>query len=267
MTSSGKEIDTKYYKIVKKKNCHLSTKLNPNGTYSALQFSNADNSLNGPVELLPVEELPISQSSYSTFEEGRTISQIIWEDVLAPLAREAVYNALILGYNQLCLNAETYAMPKVRAVADTIGITVSGIKDGLSGKEPKAIRLLKEQKTNNSTSSVYPSPCQNKVPRSNEEINEIINLMHSSAFTLVACVRLLNNTAIADDGCNPNTRLDIQRNLQMLTAADITAQIELLLDKKNRSLLDESSLSLLESFRDGYFVSADKRIPISHFLD
>lgn len=106
-----------------------------------------------------------------------------------------------------------------------------------------------------------------KVPRSNEEINEIINLMHSSAFTLVACVRLLNNTAIADDGCNPNTRLDIQRNLQMLTAADITAQIELLLDKKNRSLLDESSLSLLESFRDGYFVSADKRIPISHFLD
>ena len=158
MTSSGKEIDTKYYKIVKKKNCHLSTKVNPNGTYSALQFSNADNSLNGPVELLPVEELPISQSSYSTFEEGRTISQIIWEDVLAPLAREAVYNALILGYNQLCLNAETYAMPKVRAVADTIGITVSGIKDGLSGKEPKAIRLLKEQKTNNSTSSVYPSP-------------------------------------------------------------------------------------------------------------
>ena len=63
MTSSGKEIDTKYYKIVKKKNCHLSTKVNPNGTYSALQFSNADNSLNGPVELLPVEELPISQSS------------------------------------------------------------------------------------------------------------------------------------------------------------------------------------------------------------
>ena len=101
------------------------------------------------------------------------------------------------------------------------------------GKEPKAIRLLKERKQITLTSSVYPSPCQNKVPRSNEEeINEIINLMHSSAFTLVACVRLLNNTAIADDGCNPNTRLDIQRNLQMLTAADITAQIELLLDKR-----------------------------------
>lgn len=40
-------------------------------------------------------------------------------------------------------------------------------------------------------------------------------------------------------------------------------QIDLLLEDKNRALLDEAELDILSSFKAGYFLTAQPKIPIS----
>lgn len=39
MGNDEKEVDEKLYRVVRKKGSHVSTKVNPNGTKSALQFT------------------------------------------------------------------------------------------------------------------------------------------------------------------------------------------------------------------------------------
>lgn len=91
--------------------------------------------------------------------------------------------------------------------------------------------------------------------------------MRVSAVTLAACIRMLNNTVMGDDGNDPQLRLEIQRNLQTLSANDVMQQIDLLLEDKNRALLDEEELNMLSSFRKGYFLVNEGKIPITRYLD
>ena len=51
-----KHTDEKLYRVVRKDGSHLNTKVNPDGTKSALQFTDDNNDLNGPVDLLEVDE-------------------------------------------------------------------------------------------------------------------------------------------------------------------------------------------------------------------
>ena len=88
-----------------------------------------------------------------------------------------------------------------------------------------------------------------------------------SAVTLAACIRMLNNTVIADDGSNPNTRIEIQKNIEALTTQEVMSQIELLLVDKNRAMLDEASLLLLQSFKDSYFVTDNKKFPVELYIE
>lgn len=90
--------------------------------------------------------------------------------------------------------------------------------------------------------------------------------MRISAITLAACIRMLNNTVIADDGSNPNTRIEIQKNIEALTTQEVISQIELLLVDKNRSMLDEAFLLLLQSFKDSYFVADNKKFPVELYI-
>ena len=76
----------------------------------------------------------------------------------------------------------------------------------------------------------------------------------------------LNNTVIADDGSNPDLRIEIQQKLQTLSSDYVMSQIDLLLEEKNRGLLDQTSICLLAAFRDGYFLKDDCRIPVSKYL-
>ena len=50
--------------------------------------------------------------------------------------------------------------------------------------------------------------------------------MRMSAVTLAACIRMLNNTVMADDGTDPQQRLEIQRNIQTLSTPDVIQQID-----------------------------------------
>ena len=59
-----KHTDEKLYRVVRKDGSHLNTKVNPDGTKSALQFTDDNNDLNGPVDLLEVDEEELIRTEY-----------------------------------------------------------------------------------------------------------------------------------------------------------------------------------------------------------
>ena len=270
-----KELDEKLYRVVKKKDSHINTKINPDGSKAAIQFTDNGNDLSGPLDIIEVDESEFVRTEYvTTKDKARTLPEILWQDVIAPIAKEALYQALMTGYNNLSKQVKTKEVPKIKqkfsGIVEDISIVASGIRDGLAGKETKASRLLKENVEVLQPEIVCSEPKNNeqeKVIRTEEEVINIINAMKCSAVTLAACIRMLNNSAIADDGSNPEIRIEIQRNLQALSTQDVMSQIELLLEDKNRTLLDDASISLLSAFKKGYLIADDRRIPIAQYMD
>ena len=185
--------------------------------------------------------------------------------------REFLYQAMIEGYDSLCNQLKTKTAPTLKAKSQkfirNVGVITAGIKDGLVGKKPKASELMNENivsESRNQSSGVEANP---KTVRTREEIEQIVYAMRSSAVTLTACIRMLNNSVMADDGTDPQLRIQIQRNLQALSTSDVMRQIELLLEDKNRALLDEAEFNILSSFKSGYLLADQSKIPISKYLN
>lgn len=272
-----KEYDGKLYRVVRRKDSHVNTKINPDGSKAAIQFTDNGNDLSGPVDIIEVDESEFMKTEHVPVRDrGRTLPEILWQDVIAPVARDALYEAMMTGYDKLCHQVEIKAVPKLKQKSagfiGNMSIVASGIKDGLSGKEPKALQLLREQEAEEKLVVVCHKPQshihkQEKVVRSEEEVDDIVNSMRMSAVTLAACIRMLNNTVIADDGSNPDTRIEIQKNIKALTTQEVMSQIELLLEDKNRAMLDEASLLLLQSFKDSYFVTDNKKFPVELYVE
>lgn len=106
MTSDEKEVDEKLYRVVRKKGSHVNTKVNPDGTRSALQFTDENNDLNGPLDIIEVDmsEYIRAEELQSDSVDGmrpRTWKQIVVEDIVVPIAREAIEQFLNIGFQHL----------------------------------------------------------------------------------------------------------------------------------------------------------------------
>lgn len=265
-------VEEKLYKVARKKGSHINTKLNPDGSKAAIQFTDDGNDLNGPVSLIEVDEAKFVRTEYIPVQdEPRTLKEIVLQDVIAPAMREVLYQAMMEGYDKLCVQIKKKAIPALKVKSQSfvkdVGVIASGIKDGIAGETPKALELVNRNTVVNP--SCQPSTVdvgiQQKVARSKEEIESIVNAMKISAITLVACVRMLNNTVMADDGTDPQLRFEIQQNLQTLSSAEVMRQIDLLLEDKNRALLNAADLAILSSFKEGYFLTSTSRVPIAKY--
>lgn len=203
-------VEEKLYKIARKKDSHVNTKINADGSKSAIQFTNDGNNLNGPVNLIEVDERELVRTEYIPVQdEPRTLKEIVWQDVVAPVMRELLYQAMMEGYDNLCAQIKEKAIPTVKAKAYSFAkdacIIASGIKDGLAGKTPKALELVSENTVAKSNCQFSTAGVreQQKTIRSKEEVENIVYAMKTSAITLAACIRMLNNTVMADDGTDP----------------------------------------------------------------
>lgn len=266
-------VEEKLYRIARKKDSHVNTKLNPDGSKAAIQFTDDGNELNGPVNLVEVDERELVRTDYIPVrDEPRTLKEIVWQDIVAPVMRELIYQAMMEGYDKLCSQFKTKAVPAIKTKSKNLvkeaGLIALGIKDGLAGKTPKALELVSEETIAKSSCqiSVVGLEAQQKTVRSKEEIESIVRTMRISAVTIAACIRMLNETVMADDGTNPQLKFEIQRNLQTLSTCDVMQQIELLLEDKNRALLNEVELTMLSSFKEGYFLVNERRIPVANYL-
>lgn len=270
---ADKYTDDKLYKVVRKDGSHLNTKVNPDGTKSALQFTDDNNDLNGPVDLIEVDEEELIRTEYIQVPQNkRSLGELLVDEAVVPVIRDATTQLLEYG----TAKAETWIEEKVVPVAKTkvkagwenLKLFISTIKD--FDKPIKATQIIAEQKSASNSSEIE---VVNKVECGNKDEKKyvlspgevLLDTARRSALMIAASLSILNNSVVMDDGTDPDRVAMIQRGSEQLSSKDITTQIDLLLDDKNSGLIDESSITMLRAFRDGMFIGNGTPIPVSRY--
>lgn len=283
MGNDEKEIDEKLYHVVRKKGSHVNTKVNPDGTKSALQFTDDNNDLTGPVDLMEVDEGEYIRAedvhNYSDYDTApRTWEQIIVEDIVVPVARKAIEQLLNIGLQHFDVWMEEKAIPAAKQKAKKAGKDMSvffaAVKSAIKGEQPKALQIIEAEKkkannsvqvVNNADSKQNESESVDKVEITKAEFEQLVALTKRSAVTLVGCINLLKNSAISD--MDEKQKIEFEKQLKELTSEDLMTEINLLLEDKNKGILDSASFAILSAFRDGEFIIEGKRVPIERCVN
>lgn len=270
-----KHTDEKLYRVVRKDGSHLNTKVNPDGTKSALQFTDDNNDLNGPVDLLEVDEEELIRTEYISVPQAeRSLGERLIDEVVIPVIRDATTQLLEYGTEKAEIWIEEKVVPvaksKVKAGWENLKLFISAIKD--FDKPIKATQIVTEQKNTFKASEVevvntVGDQEEKKYALSPEEVELLLDTARRSALMIAASLSILNNSVVMDDGTDPDRIEMIQRGIEQLSSRDITTQIDLLLEDKNSGLLDEASIFMLRAFREGMFIGNGTPIPVSRYTD
>ncbi len=270
-----KHTDEKLYRVVRKDGSHLNTKVNPDGTKSALQFTDDNNDLNGPVDLLEVDEEELIRTEYiSVPQTERSLGERLIDEVVIPVIRDATTQLLEYGTEKAEIWIGEKVVPvaksKVKAGWENLKLFISAIKD--FDKPIKATQIVTEQENTFKASEVevvntVEDQEEKKYALSPEEVELLLDTARRSALMIAASLSILNNSVVMDDGTDPERIEMIQRGIEQLSSKDITIQIDLLLEDKNSGLLDDASIFMLRAFREGMFIGNGTPIPVSRYTD
>ena len=270
-----KHTDEKLYRVVPKDGSHLNTKVNPDGTKSALQFTDDNNDLNGPVDLLEVDEEELIRTEYISVPQAeRSLGERLIDEVVIPVIRDATTQLLEYGTEKVDIWIEEKVVPvvksKVKAGWENLKLFISAIKD--FDKPIKATQIVTEQKNTFKASEVevvntVEDQKEKKYALSPEEVELLLDTARQSALMIAASLSILNNSVVMDDGTDPERIEMIRRGIELLSSKDITAQIDLLLEDKNSGLLDDASIFMMRAFREGMFIGNGTPIPVSRYTD
>ena len=270
-----KHTDDKLYRVVRKDGSHLNTKVNLDGTKSALQFTDDNNDLSGPVDLIEVDEEELVRTEYIQVpQEERSLGERLVAEVVIPVIRDATTQLLEYGTEKAEIWIEEKAVPvakaKVKAGWENLKLFISAIKD--SDKPIKATQIIAEQKNTSKASEIevinkVENQEEKKYALSPEEVELLLDTARRSALMIAASLSILNNSVVMDDGTDPERIAMIQRGIEQLSSKDITTQIDLLLEDKNSGLIDDASISMLRAFRNGMFIGNGTPIPISRYTE
>lgn len=270
-----KHTDEKLYRVVRKDGSHLNTKVNPDGTKSALQFTDDNNDLNGPVDLLEVDEEELIRTEYISVPQAeRSLGERLIDEVVVPVIRDATTQLLEYGTEKAEIWIEEKVVPvaksKVKAGWENLKLFISAIKD--FDKPIKATQIVTEQKNTFKASEIevdnkVENQEEKKYALSPEEVELLLDTARRSALMIAASLSILNNSVVMDDGTDPERIAMIQRGIEQLSSKDITTQIDLLLEDKNSGLIDDASISMLRAFREGMFIGNGTPIPVSRYTD
>lgn len=268
-----KHTDEKLYRVVRKDGSHLNTKVNPDGTKSALQFTDDNNDLNGPVDLLEVDEEELIRTEYISVPQAeRSLGERLIDEVVIPAIRDATTQLLEYGTEKAEIWIEEKVVPvaksKVKAGWENLKLFISAIKD--FDKPIKATQIVTEHKNTFKASEVevvntVEDQEEKKYALSPEEVELLLDTARRSALMIAASLSILNNSVVMDDGTDPDRIEMIQRGIEQLSSKDITTQIDLLLEDKNSGLLDDASIFMLRAFREGMFIGNGTPIPVSRY--
>ena len=270
-----KHTDEKLYRVVRKDGSHLNTKVNPDGTKSALQFTNDNNDLNGPVDLLEVDEEELIRTEYISVPQAeRSLGERLIDEVVVPVIRDATTQLLEYGTEKAEIWIEEKVVPvaksKVKAGWENLKLFISAIKD--FDNPIKATQIVTEYKNTFKASEIEvvnkaENQEEKKYALSPEEVELLLDTARRSALMIAASLSILNNSVVMDDGTDLERIAMIQRGIEQLSSKDITTQIDLLLEDKNSGLIDDASISMLRAFREGMFIGNGTPIPVSRYTD
>lgn len=265
-----KETDGKIYRVYKDRNNHINTKTNENGRRAAIQFDNKGNKLNGPVDIeeVDIDELLKSQ----TPKEINPYVRLIIDRAVAPYIKRE----LEIGTDKLLSLISEKGIPiakkAIKEFAQNKSVYIEGIRDGLSGKETKASRVLREAEEKRTSISVevkeiYESTEHYKEFYSLEEVQQVIDILKKSVLVTATCIRILTNTIVKDNGTNPEVIEETKKQLEKLNTQEVMNQISLMLEEKNRGILDETSYHILSAFRQGNLIVEGEMVPVAKYLN
>lgn len=266
---SNKESDGRVYRIYKDRDHHINTKVNEDGRRAAIQFDDKGNKLNGPVELeeVSIDEIIASQ----TPREMDPYVQLIVEEIVAPTMRYMLEIGTAKLLSWLSKKGIPSAKQAIKRIAKNGKVYSEVVKDGLAGKETKASRLLREAEENKTTVPVEKEIIREqnfeKEYHSPEEIQQLINTLHKSVLITATCIRILTNTIVSDDGTDPKKLEASKKQLEELGATEVMNQINLMLEEKNRSLLDGGSYQVLSAFSHGNLLVGGEVVPVIKYID
>lgn len=249
--------------------------MNPDGTKSALQFTNDNNDLNGPVDLLEVDEEELIRTEYISVPQAeRSLGERLIDEVVVPVIRDATTQLLEYGTEKAEIWIEEKVVPmaksKVKAGWENLKLFISAIKD--FDKPIKATQIVTEQKNTFKASEIevvnkVENQEEKKYALSPEEVELLLDTARRSALMIAASLSILNNSVVMDDGTDPERIAMIQKGIEQLSSKDITTQIDLLLEDKNSGLIDDASISMLRAFREGMFIGNGTPVPVSRYTD
>lgn len=104
----------------------------------------------------------------------------------------------------------------------------------------------------------------NKIEITQAEFEQLVVITKRSAVTLVGCINFLKNSAISD--MDNNQKIEFEKQLKELTTEDLMTEINLLLEDKNKGILDSASFAILSAFRNGEFIIDGDKVPIGKFI-
>lgn len=270
--------DDKLYRVVRKKGSHLNTKVNPDGSKSALQFTDDGNGLSGPVDLIEVNKAELIKTEYVQVpqKEHSQTDQFL-EECIYPAVRDLIsqVTASLLEYayakTASLLKEKVFPIAKSKAKAglQDLKLFISAPKG--SDKPIKASQSIAKKQKSSMTRGIKASNKvnnqeENKYVLSQEEFDILLDKAGEKTLVLATILKILNNSVIDDDGTDPKRIADIQGKIIELKSKDNTTLIGLVLKYKN-SELDEETITMLKSFRNGMFIGNGTPIPISRYIE
>lgn len=287
---------TKKYIPIIKEGTHLATSRKTGGAYRGALLDNDTNQVVGQAEWELVEEEDYnwncSYENYNTHEdielseETQKILQAIGTVIGSALAELGI-QMIELGVSKATPHVKRLVTDKVipsvkktkRWISEKSAIGIDMIRNGIPS-EIKAEQLLPKRtkrKTDITELSVANNttvePFENidntfeehRESMSREEVQQHLIYVRGLALLLAAEIRRLSNVCIREGNETTENILERQKAIEKLTTQEVMNSIKLLLDNKNRSLLDEATSMVLSEFLAGRFIIDDSLIPIEKY--
>lgn len=256
--------DGKYYKIFIKDDNHINERINENGRKAGIQFSDSKNDLDGPVEL---EEVNIDDLLKRN--DNAPINpyvQLLIDSIVAPyvnyLLEQGTDKVLLIIKNKVIPNSKNV----IKEFSKNKKVYIEGIKCGLKGEEPKALRLMKAAEEEKAVQNIVVEETAEEIIYTVDELNQLVDIMIQNAVSLATCIKMLSNAVIIDSQRSDDEIEYKKKQIEALTEDRVMDFIGNLLKEKNRKFIDEQSLITLEAFHNRELIIEDRRIPFYEVL-
>lgn len=258
--------EDKLYRIKTKEGAHINEKIKDDGSRAALQFDD-ENGLQGPVDLIEVDDTEYVREVYIP---ERTMGQAFFEEVVAPVMVEVgtvvLEKAIDAGMNAFGNWMSQTVIPVAKSKKAELKNKVAESRKEKNAKKAEKKQTALAVKKKAEAKTLPPKTEDKTIVHTQEEVDQILNNMKFAALYIAAGIRELSNTAINDDGTDPEKALTMQKKLQELSSREIMDTIEFLLADENRDMLDQATIRLFEAFRHNDFIVEGEAVPISNYL-
>lgn len=225
------------YRIKKKPGTHLTENPNEDGSITSLQFSDEDNSLQGPVDLVPVQGKTGLDLLFKALTILGTITATLITVDTVTSKKQNKPNFFVRTWNRL--------FPKKKAeIHQSTKITKSPEKTSLKQNTSVKVSSKNEQDSQ-------------KIPHTKAEVDKAIQDIKKAAVIIAAIIKELQNTVIVD-GDSDEESIEIQEKLKQISSDETKKQIDFLLEEQNSAILDHETLSILRDFKNNKYTIIQK---------